>query len=435
MRRIAYIAAIIAALASPVATAWAAGQIRIETDPPGAIISLNGAVQDVSPITVTNVIPGDHLVVARKAGHRDARRTVAVSPDQKAAVELKLEPITGLVIVHAVPPHAEIEIDGAHHGAAPLLLTDIALGKHRVRASAAGYVTREMDLIVDGRIPRKLEIALTSDSARLTIESEPPGAAVTINGIGRGETPCTVERMPTGESEIEVALPAYQPFKQTVKLQAGDSFPIKAILKPIPAKLTVTTTPAGARVYIDDQFRDESPVTLDRIDPGSHRVRVEMPGFDTDTRTVELKQADDRVEEIRLNKNSGLLEIVTEPPGVRVVVDGKERGVTAAGALEGQSEPLAVDFLAAGEHRLQFSRKGYYTSERTVLVEASKSLSIREGMKRRFTPDTIVRTASGSYEGVMSDRRADGSVVLETKPGIFKTFKPGEATAIEPIKP
>jgi hypothetical protein len=258
---------------------------------------------------------------------------------------------------------------------------------------------------------------------------------VTVNGISRGETPCTVERMPTGDSEIEVALAAYQPFKQTVKLQAGDSFPVKAILRPIPARLSVSTTPPGARVYIDDQFRDESPVSLDRIEPGAHRIRVEMPGYDTDTRTVELKQADERNEEIRLNKNSGLLEITTEPPGVRVVVDGKERGVTVAGAIEGQSEPLPVDLLAAGEHRLHFSRKGYYTSERTVLVEASKSLSLREALKRRFTPDTIVRTAADSFEGVLSDRRTDGSVVLETKPGIFKTFKPGEFTAVEPIKP
>ena len=414
----------------------AAGQLRIVTDPPGATIFCDGTVQDITPLTLTGLTPGPHLIVAQKPGHEEVRQTVTLTAGQRAALELKLEPMTGLVLVDSAPTGADIEIDGGHRGTAPLLLTDLAVGKHRIVATSQGYAPRDVDLTISDRTPRKVVVELASSSARLTVTSVPPGASVTVNGTLRGTTPAEVDRLPTGESELVVESEGYFAQRQKFKLQAGDAQRIHVALKPIPATLTVLSVPPGAQVYVDEQLRKDTPVAVEGLEPGKHVVRVELEGYETDTRPLELAKAEKRTEEFRLTRNSGTLEIVTEPSGVKVFVDGKERGTTAAGTSDLLSQPLTVDLLSLGQHRLQLSRTGCFPVEKTFMVEPNKTVPLHESLKRRFIPDTIVRVGTGPSdvrEGCVTRRHPNGDIELETKPGIFLTIKAAEIVSVEAV--
>lgn len=43
--------------------------------------------------------------------------------------------------------------------------------------------------------------------------------------------------------------------------------------------LSITTTPAGATVFIDGVQRGISPVTISNLSPGAHMLRIEMNGY------------------------------------------------------------------------------------------------------------------------------------------------------------
>jgi hypothetical protein len=45
--------------------------------------------------------------------------------------------------------------------------------------------------------------------------------------------------------------------------------------------LSVTSSPAGATVYIDDTLRGASPVTISNLPAGSHMLRLEREGYQT----------------------------------------------------------------------------------------------------------------------------------------------------------
>jgi cytoskeletal protein RodZ len=55
----------------------------------------------------------------------------------------------------------------------------------------------------------------------LTIVTEPAGARVTINGMGRGTTPLTVTRMPFGQHRIRVTLDGYVGQERATQLDAA----------------------------------------------------------------------------------------------------------------------------------------------------------------------------------------------------------------------
>jgi cytoskeleton protein RodZ len=55
----------------------------------------------------------------------------------------------------------------------------------------------------------------------LVIESEPPGATVVVNGIGRGRTPARVQYLPLGTHTIRLVLTGFESQQQSVTLTAA----------------------------------------------------------------------------------------------------------------------------------------------------------------------------------------------------------------------
>jgi hypothetical protein len=398
--------------------------VRVVTDPPEAVIVCDGIVRNASPLTLPGLEPGDHLLAAQKQGYREMRRTITLVAGQRMAVEMALEPLLGLVLVQSEPAGADIRIDGADRGKTPLLLTDVRVGKHRMQFASPGFLTKEVDLNIPDRVPLQVLETLTSDSAKLVLDSDPTGAKVTLNGVDKGTTPCTLERIPGGEATLQLALTGYEPYEQALKLAAGQTEQVKAVLKPIPAKLTVVSIPKGARIYVNNQFRGEAPVTIDKLEPGNCRVRAEMDGYDPDARDVTVERAATLTEEFRLIANTGQLQVSTEPSGVKVFVDGKEVGTTAAkeGETDRISDALTVNGLAAGHHDLEFVRKGYASKKFGAEVEKGKAQTVHQVMVKRFVPDCEVRTNAEVFKGVLQEVDPQGNVKIEIKPGIVKTI-------------
>jgi len=438
MRRLSFIALL--ALAASVTAApppQPLGQLSVTTTPKGASIAVDGTKYGNAPATIPNLSTGDHLVVVTLADYEEARRTVTLTEAAPTAtLELQLEPVVGLILVHTAPKGAEVQLNGADRGKTPLLLSDVPVGKHRVQLSIPGYQPKTIDLTVKDRTPQKIDVSMTSDSAKLTLGSDPTGAGVILNGIDKGKTPCTLDRIPAGDSKLEISMTGFEPYVQTLKLAAGQQETLTAVLKPIPSTLTVISIPPKARVYVNDQFKGESPVTLKNMAPGSYRVRAELKGFEADARPVELKQAQEISEEFRLAKAGGGLEVITDPPGVTVLIDGKEAGTTAAKANDAEttSQPLEIDLPALGEHEVQLVKKGYANKVVKIEIEKDKTATVKETLTRRFVVDCEVTTATDVYRGVLVEKDVVGNVTLEIKPGVIKTILAKDVRTVLPIK-
>lgn len=411
-------------------------QVYITTDPPGSVIVFDGAAQPTSPCTMESVTPGRHLIIARKAGHREARLSVVVSAGQRLPVDMKLEVVHGLAIIHSKPSGADISIDGAHRGRTPLLITDLPLGKHRVKFETIGYKDKVVVLNVSDRTPRKISENLISDSARIILNSEPQGASVLLNGVERNKTPCVIDRIPSGIVELGVQLSGYHDYQHTLRVTAGEVIPLNIELKEKPGTMSIISIPDRARVYIGDEPRGVTPLTVEDLLPGTYHIAVEAPGYSRLVRDVTMRKSQTLREEFRLAKNSGMLELITEPAGASVYIDGEARGVTRRGRSDQVSERFTADLLKIGPHTVQISKKGYYARKLKVQIKKAETVTLHEKLERRFIPDTIVLLKDlpqDSLRGVISKRHPNGDVELETLDNIFTTIKSGNIVEIRPI--
>ena len=68
--------------------------------------------------------------------------------------------------------------------------------------------------------PEVVQRGLVLVEGELVIESEPAGATVVVNGIGRGRTPARVQYLPFGTHTIRLVLAGYESQEQSVTLTA-----------------------------------------------------------------------------------------------------------------------------------------------------------------------------------------------------------------------
>lgn len=410
------------------------GQLRIATDPAGASVTIDGTSRDPTPVVIADLLPGEHLLVIGKTGYRELRRTVTLRPDQREALDLKLEPLCGLVLVTSVPDGADVQVKEASRGKTPLLLTDLPFGEHRLCVSAPGFQSKNLDIDIKDRKPIKVVAELVSDSAAAIIQTEPPGALVTLNGISVGTTPCTVDRVQEGNAELKVVLEGYVPYETTVKLMAGRREEISLILTPLPTELIVNCIPEKARVYVDNQYYGDSPITITNLAAGTYRVRAEMPGHEAVARPVTLTQGQPTREEFRLEINVGKLELITEPADVLVTVDGRIVGKTIPRTTDpnGPSTPLVIPDLEVGSHTVELAKEGFFGQR--FSIESQKDQTTSRSCRLQQQPNYEVQTAAGLERGILISVDVQGNVRLEVR-GVVKTIPAKDVISKRTIAP
>jgi hypothetical protein len=317
-------------------------------------------------------------------------------------------------------------------------MTDLPHGTHRFAFTLAGFLNREVEEIVADRIPRKIFAELPTNAGRLMVRSTPPGATVRLNGVERGKTPLEIADAPSGENTVEILMDGYKPHSEKVAVQAQETKEVAGVLQAIPTSLQIVSMPSGARIYVNNQFRGEAPVTLTDLPPGEQRLRAELAGFETAARTVSLLQQSAVVEEFRMQKNSGKIVVVSDPPGAKVFLNGEEKGVTGTPATGLISDPFEMDLLPPGAYKVQLHRTGYSHTPKTVTVAPNSVVDLHEKMVRRYVPDTRIRmkwqTGEIVREGMMLKKMPDGTVELMLDTGTIMKINQADILAIEPLK-
>jgi len=142
--------------------------------------------------------------------------------------------------------------------------------------------------------------------------------------------------------------------------------------------LTIDTRPASAEVLIDGARRGVTPLTL-ALTPGAHTITIRN---ESDRRVVPLTIAAgaDVTQYFEMKAAvpapvAGRVSVVTDPPGARVAVDGRPRGMS----------PITVADLTAEDHKVTVTSDAG-SVERTVTVAAGTTASVMFSLPKASGP-------------------------------------------------
>jgi formylglycine-generating enzyme required for sulfatase activity len=196
------------------------GTIQITAIPTGARIAVDGVDSGVAP-KVVDAPSGVRQIRISAPGLKTWESSVVL----KAGEALNVGPIAlgqpdAELTLTSVPSGAEVTVGGEHRGRTPLQL-DLPSGvEHELVVNSPGYATWTQKVFAEAG--KKLAVAarLEAVGARVTVQGEPNGAQLFIDGIDRGHTPQSLE-LSAVEHRIEVRKQGWVPFTGTVTPSKG----------------------------------------------------------------------------------------------------------------------------------------------------------------------------------------------------------------------
>ncbi len=227
------------------------GFITLASYPSDADIFLDGAFMGQTPMQYHPLKPGIYTLLVQKDAHQPVDSTIEVKEGQFMSLTFPLVPASG---------------DGSRR-------------LPQVAATPSGVRTR-------GRVVRTLPPAPPPPqpvyTGRLTLLSEPEGAAVWIDERLAGQTPLVVSALPPGQYEATFRKDGYKAATTIVSLGAGQKRTVQSTLPLLTGTLRVLVKPWGS-IYVNGALVQESTNVrfTTELPPGPSRITVVHPVLGT----------------------------------------------------------------------------------------------------------------------------------------------------------
>lgn len=303
----------------------------------------------------------------------------------------------GTLRITSSPSNASVYLNNTYVGKTPFM-EKLAEGEYDVKLLLKGYRTYARKVQINKKQTAFIDAELSEQRGKVEIKTAPPKAVVYIDGVKLDKvTPVVIEK-PPGEYELKIVKDQYYVDRRPVIVQDDTTSEVEVNLIPQVGKLVITSEPSEAKVYIDDKFVGITPLTHDKP-VGKYKLVLKKEGFRDHVGEAVLV-ADEVLEiNVTLKEKTGILDILTNPPGAEVHINDVYYGET----------PLKKE-LKPGPYELTLKKSKYRTLTETIVVEDL----VTKKIQRELTPEV-------------------GEVRIESNPPSAKVFLEGEDIGYTPI--
>jgi len=394
-------------------TVTATGSIAVKSDPPGALVFVDGKRhKDPTPTEIKGLAAGKkYKIRMEKEGFKPWSEIVEPKPDKSLPIEARLERLVGAIVVRSDPPGASVFIDGVRHtDPTPTEIEDVTAGeKHKIRVEKRGF--KPWSEIVEPEPDKSLPIEARLERlvGAIVVRSDPPGASVFIDGQEvSGLTPIELPHVSADEThEIQVKKKGYETAVQTITLKADERRELPFELKQaLSGGVRISSIPPGAKIYLNGTYMGDTPTSLSDLSPGKHTVKLVKEGYTAWEQEVIVRASDELdLPVVTLQEAFGKLNIHVTP-WADVYYKGKKLGTT----------PLANIRLQEGTHKL---------------VLKNPPLKIEKELRVKIMANQHIKESVDLREGI-----AKGKLKINVKPwaDVYLDGKRVGETPLEPLE-
>ena len=361
--------------------------LRVTTQPQEASFGIEGGLHLVLGRSVL-LREGSYRVTATAPGYREREQTVVVK-DGNNTLDLQLEKLPGLISLKTVPVAARVSVDGTDLGESNGKELEMPAGLRRLRVEAPRFLALEQDLQVEGLGERQeLALTLAPGWGSYSLETTPPGATVTLDGTPIGTTPATLELM-QGPRQLQISLAGHRDESLFVEAKAGESRALAPMmLVRADARLTINSSPAGASITLDGQFRGTAPLELALESGKPHELIAFKAGHERALRRFSAVPGAQEMN-IALRPLAGDIRITVSPRDAGIFAGNRQLATgTATLSLAASEQVLTVRRAGYAEETLRITPRPGFPQEFSVQL---KTLAQKEDAATR----TQVRSAGG----------------------------------------
>jgi len=217
-----------------------------------------------------------------------------------------------------------------------------------------------------------------SNLAYLSIETDPPDAAIFFNGDSVGNSPISNYAVKRGEVALRISKSRYSALDTTLNIgEANKSF--QFALVPVPQvtspNVSVQSQPSNASVWLDGQYLGKAPISK-YVSPGEYQLKVTTDGYSDYERTLSVNERSNLDITATLSKpeiTSGRLAINSRPSGARIYLNNRRSN---------QTTPHTYSEMEAGRYRISLRLNGYASYDTTVSIRSGDLTTFRANLRQ-----------------------------------------------------
>ena len=246
----------------------------------GVRVFVDGQERGRTPLPPVLIAAGPHEVSLRAEGYQAfTTRVTMAGGGEEQTLRARLVEDRAPVAFSSEPSGATVRVDGAEVGRTPLR-TDLTSGRRTVTAALAGHRSASRTIeVMAGRPLTVPSFRLDPLPGRLRVQSEPPGAAVSVDGQFRGETPVEITVAPGTDHAVRLSKAGHDAAEAKVRLDLDEQRTLTLALVPQLGEVEVTAEPADAEVLVDGEPRGRAGQTL-RLTAVAHQIEVRRSGYE-----------------------------------------------------------------------------------------------------------------------------------------------------------
>jgi len=432
-----------------------------------AIVKLNVAisrVEDADLVTAHKYLAfafiGKGQTGKAEAAFRQAIKlnlSLKLNPNEHSSKIINLfqkvrnEMVDTLTVI-SIPTGATVFLDDKRKGITAedtgILKLDALVGTCEIKVSKQYFKDKVVQVNIVKNGNNTVTIDLEPSRIGLWIKTKPTNANLFIDGIFSGITPTIIDTVTGAKFSVKLTKEGYRDKTVDIQLQesgvarmgdvelpfVNEMVHISTMLELLPpGQLEVTSEPPNAEVYLDEELKGKTPLKLDNIAAGKHRLRFHLEPFDDVTKSVEV--ISDKTVTVQC-KLGGVLAITSSPPGADVYLGQMYLGrPTSVGKTAGTSPikqdvrggptlvgktPLVTGQIPQKSHYLKLSMQGYVDEIHAVvpnsgiteiqvrLVKKTGAITVDsnppgaaiylDGKKRGITPNVLYGLPIGKYD-------------------------------------
>jgi serine/threonine protein kinase/tetratricopeptide (TPR) repeat protein/chaperone required for assembly of F1-ATPase len=329
--------------------------------------------------------------------------------------------------VQSVPVGATILLDGKPPQAAPNTFTHVPFGTHELRATLDDYEPIKQELEVRQGMTSEIHLKLTPSQAiaALSVQSEPPGAAILLDGKPPQVPPNTFTHVPIGTHELTGTLEDYEPIKQDIQVHRGMTPEIHLRLTPSQAiaALSVQSEPPGAAILLDGKPPQVPPNTFTHVPFGTHELKATLENYEPIKQDIQVRRGMTPEIHLRLTPSQEIaaLSVQSEPTGAAIFLDGKPP----------QAPPNTFTHVPFGSHELIATLNKYEPAKQDIQVRAGMAPEVHVKLKQ--SPSDEIAWILSLEQGRLDEARKEVAEALQTYRELaqrYETYRPDVARTL-----
>ncbi|MBR4662817.1 MAG: PEGA domain-containing protein, partial [Lentisphaeria bacterium] len=271
-----------------------------------------------------------------------------------------------------------------------------------------------------------------SNLGTLIISSVPSNAEVIMDGKSIGRTPFR-DQVEEGKHEIELRRNGYVSLKKSVQVRSkGITKLEEQVLEVKSGSIQIKSAPSGAKILINGKNYGDTPFNISNLKPGTYSVRLEKAGYDPAVRKVNLPAGENLDLMFNLDSNTGGVDIVTQPPGITVYLDGRQVGITEKDAdHKNISKVLKIRNLSMGEHHITLAHKRARPEKKNISFSVQKGKVARLTNLNMWIPNAVLVRTNGARETGRIIQDLPSKYEFEPSPGVKFTVEKSSVKKVE----